>query len=45
MKKIILSLAVALTALFLAVSISAETAVKRPNILFAIADDLSLIHI
>ena len=47
MKKITLSLALALTALFLAASISAETAQKRPNILFAIADDwgLSLIHI
>ena len=44
MKKIILSLAVALTALFLAVSISAETAVKRPNILFAIADDWGWPH-
>ena len=44
MKKITLSLAVARTALFLAVSISAETAPKKPNILFAIADDWGWPH-
>ena len=44
MKKITLSLTVALTALLLAASISAETAPKRPNILFAIADDWGWPH-
>jgi len=44
MKKITISLAVALTALFLAALISAETAPKRSNILFAIADDWGWPH-